>query len=333
MTMLRRSASRRLATLAAACGVLASTSFAQGVYLASNDLMVVQFESIADTSGSWNESTSTPGFTDESYVRWDGPNLFSQPGAQGVFSMQFEVPVAGTWFLNLRNRHENADPTEENDVWVKMGNEEWIKVFSNGPGSVGAWTWESRFDDVPGQPQASYNLSAGLHTLSFSGRSFGFKIDKLHLYRAGAVGAANPLMPESPQRFGTSYCNANVNSAGNVSTITAVGSPTAGDNSLTLTVNGLPQNQFGIFIASNQEDFIPNLSGTSANLCIQNPGRYSQILNSGASGSVSSSIDLSSIPRPSGTAAAMAGQTWRWQYWHRDGASANTSRGIRVPFI
>lgn len=332
MTMLRRSVSRRLATLAAACGALASTTLAQGTYLASDDLLVVQYESIADTSGDWNESTATPGFTDESYVRWDGPDLFQQPGAQGVFSVQFEVPVGGIWFMNLRNRHENADPTEENDVWMKMGDEEWIKVFSNGPGSVGAWTWESRFDDVPGQPQASYNLSAGLHTLSFSGRSFGFKIDKFHLYRAGAIGATDPSLPESPQRFGMSYCSANVNSAGNVSSITAIGSPTAADNNLTLTVNGLPQNEFGIFIVSNQEDFIPNLSGTAANLCLQSPGRYNQILNSGLSGAVSTTVNLTNIPTPTGSAAAFAGQTWRWQYWHRDGASANTSRGIRVPF-
>ena len=332
MTMLRRSASRRLATLAATCGALASTVLAQGTYLASNDLLVVQFESVADTSGNWNESTATPGFTDESYVRWDGPNLFSQPGAQGVFEVDFEVPVGGNWILSLRNRHENADPTEENDVWVKMDGDDWIKVFSNGPGSVGSWTWESRFDEGS-QPQASYSLSAGTHTLSFSGRSFGFKIDKIHLYLPGAPGATDPNSPESPQRFGTSYCSANPNSAGSVSSIVAIGSPTAVDNSLTLIVNGLPQNQFGIFIASDLEDFIPNLAGTSANLCIQNPGRYGQILNSGGSGSVSTSIDLTSIPRPTGTVAAMAGQTWRWQFWHRDGASANMSRGIRVPFI
>ena len=127
--------------------------------MAQNNLVAVQFES-APLVDSWTLSTSTPGFTEDGYFRWDGPNLFNSPGASGIFGFNFEVQQGGNYQLRLRNRHENPDATEENDVWIRMDGGPWVKTFSNMAGSVGAWTWESRFDFSHGnQPNANYDLS------------------------------------------------------------------------------------------------------------------------------------------------------------------------------
>ena len=181
--MFRRHASRRIIALfTAALPALAltqGTAQAQFTYIAQNNLVAIQFES-APLVDDWTLSTSTPGFTEDGYLRWDGPNLFNSPGASGIFGFDFEVQQNGNYQLRLRNRHENPDPTEENDVWIRMDGGQWIKTFSNMAGSVGAWTWESRFDfDHNNQPNANFNLTPGVHRIEFSGRSFGFKMDPL----------------------------------------------------------------------------------------------------------------------------------------------------------
>lgn len=331
--MFRRLASRRIiALVAAALPALAltqGTATAQFTYIAQNNLVAIQFES-APLVDDWTLSTSTPGFTEDGYLRWDGPNLFNSPGASGIFGFDFEVQQSGNYQLRLRNRHENPDPTEENDVWVRMDGGQWIKTFSNMAGSVGAWTWESRFDfDHNNQPNANFNLTPGVHRIEFSGRSFGFKMDQLHLYLPGAPGALDTNTPESPRRFGESYCSANVNSTGQRSTIRAFGSPELDDNSLTLTCRNLPPNQFGIWIASDQAGFMPNIGGTSANLCLSGPGRYLAVANTGP-GEVSLDVDLTRLPLPGGFVSAQVGTEWHWQFWHRDnGGDANMSRGMR----
>lgn len=333
--MLRRFASRRLATIAASivpAALLAQgTALAQTTYVAQNNLVVVQFES-GNPADDWTVSTATPGFTEDSYFRWDGPNLFNQPGVAGIFGFDFEVQQTGNYQLRLRNRHENADPTEENDVWIRMDGGPWVKTFSNMPGSVGAWTWESRFDfDHGNQPNANYDLSAGTHRIEFSGRSFGFKMDKFHLYIPGAPGALDENTPESPRRFGQSYCTVNPNSTGQASTTTAFGSPEVDDNDFTLTCTNLPANQFGLWLTSNQPGFFPGIGGTQANLCVTDPGRYLTILNTGAAGEVTLTPDLTAMPRPNNTISAQVGSTWHWQFWHRDaGGTANMSQGFRV---
>ncbi len=58
---------------------------------------------------------------------------------------------------------------------------------------------------------------------------------------------------------GANYCSANVNSAGGVASIRALGSSTAADNELLLLVQGVPNQQFGIFLASPFQGFTPKV--------------------------------------------------------------------------
>ncbi|MEM8711897.1 MAG: hypothetical protein AAGG01_13175 [Planctomycetota bacterium] len=326
----------RTLALSAAAAALATAASAQS-YIPNNGLIVIEMES-SGAPGDWTESTSTNGFVGDSYIVWDGPNLFNSPG-QGVFGFDFEVNEPGTWNLRIRNRHENPDATEENDVWIRMNGGGWVKTFSNLPGSVGAWTWESRFDFGHGnQPNASYNLSVGTHRIEFSGRSFGFKMDRLHLFRAGAIGQTDPEQPESIQRFGEDYGSANANSTGQVSRIDALGYMEASENNVVLSAFDLPSRVPGFFIASQSSGFTANPAGSSGNLLLDGMvSRFDQQLDmTTANGTAALRIDLNSIPTPTGTTTATSGQTWNFQFWHRDmngsGPTSNFSRGLRVVF-
>ena len=63
----------------------------------------------------------------------------------------------------------------------------------------GHWTWVTNFDyGHSNQPAASFNLSAGTHTIEVSGRSAGFSIDRLSLYKDGVNGTSTSL-PQSPR--------------------------------------------------------------------------------------------------------------------------------------
>lgn len=309
----------------------------QTVFLEEDGVVVIALES-GNEPGAWNESVSTPGFLGEAYIRWDGPNLFNQPGAAGIFGFDFEVNGGGNHIFSLRNRHENPDPTEENDVWIRVDGGQWIKLFSNMPGSVGSWTWESRFDFGHGnQPQASYNLTPGIHRVEFSGRSFGFKMDRLHIYRPGTPGALNENREESTRRIGARYCGMPPNSTGLATVMDAFGKRQVSANDVTLRVSQAPPGQFGIFLASNAEGFVNNVGGTAGNLCLGGEiGRYPLIAIVQPDGTFELPLDLQEVPRPSTTAAVQAGETWRWQFWHRDTPAAgdgNLSRGYRITFF
>ena len=328
----------RTLSLAVAASALATVASAQSTYIAQNGLLAIPMEN-SGAPGAWNLSTSTPGFAGDGYIEWEGPNYFNQPGVAGVFGFTFEVQEAGEWIMRIRNRHEDPDPTEENDVWARMDGGPWIKTFSNAQTSVGAWTWESTFELGHGNfPQASYSLSTGVHRIEFSGRSNGFKMDRLHLHRPGNPNAFNPNSPNSPRRVGSEYGSANTNSTGQVSIASALGSPRAQDNDLTLQARGLPVNVPGYFIASRTSGFVSRPGSSAGNLLLGGTiGRLIESMSmTDGSGRASSRLNLQAIPMPDNTVAASAGQTWYVQFWHRDtssnGSTSNFSRGLEITF-
>ena len=108
---------------------------------------------------------------------------------------------------------------------------------------------------------------------------------------------------------------------------------------MTLEASGLPNNQFGIFVTSTAQAFVPGAGGTSnGNLCLGGTiGRYTlphQILTTGSSGSFSFSIDLTAMPLGSSFVAAAPGDTWNFQAWHRDGVGlgSNFTPGVEITF-
>ena len=138
--------------------------------------------------------------------------------------------------------------------------------------------------------------------------------------------------------LGSNYCSSLPNSSGLPSTMGAVGSAMASDNNLTLLADGLPWGVFGLFLVSRTQGSVPLGQG---NLCLagsigrlQAPG---QIFQAPSNGRVSMRLDLTQIPQGFGFTAAVAGDTWNFQAWHRDLVggvlASNLTDGISITFM
>ena len=142
--------------------------------------------------------------------------------------------------------------------------------------------------------------------------------------------------------IGITYCNPGVaNSSGRPGTIAANGSRLAADNNVTLQASSLPLLAFGMFATSRVQSFVANPGGSLGNLCLGGAvGRFvgpGQIQNSGTSGSISLSLDLTQQPTPTGFVSITAGETWSFQLWYRDSVGgapvSNFTDGLELTFI
>ncbi|MEM1448820.1 MAG: hypothetical protein AAF726_06100 [Planctomycetota bacterium] len=133
-------------------------------------------------------------------------------------------------------------------------------------------------------------------------------------------------------------CNARPNSTGVPGEIAALGSTFLSVNSLDVVATSLPPDSFGYLGCSTDAAFVPNAGGSSGNLCLGGAvGRYvAQVASSGPGGTISTVVDLLSIPQPTGFVAASVGETWRFQLWHRDSTpgggppTSNFTKGLGV---
>ncbi len=136
-------------------------------------------------------------------------------------------------------------------------------------------------------------------------------------------------------RVGINYCVSQVNSSGMPASIAAVGSDLVSDNELELTVSNLPLNEFGYFLVGESQGLILNPGGSAGNLCLSGAlGRFnhaSLIGNSGVSGGFMVDVDISRIPT-NPAQSVIAGQSWRFQCWYRDGLGSNFSDAVSIDF-
>ena len=138
---------------------------------------------------------------------------------------------------------------------------------------------------------------------------------------------------------GTVFCDPAVpNSLGLPATVRAEGSDHAAANDVRLTIEALPPNTVGYFLASRTQGFVAGPGPSQGNLCLGGSvGRYiTTVLDSGPSGTYSMQLDLTSIPQPTGAVAVVAGETWNFQSWYRDQLlgfpSSNFTEAIEILF-
>ena len=143
-------------------------------------------------------------FQGEGYLRWDGDDSFGNPG-KGTVSYDILITNGGKYTFGMHNFHNHPDGSEGNDIFVKIDNlpntagEIWDKCFSN---EVAVWTMTSMFhhkDSTPAYGLISWELEPGMHTLSISGRSKDFAIDRIHLHNFG-YGATDPSVAETQRQ-------------------------------------------------------------------------------------------------------------------------------------
>ena len=326
---------RTLGAIGAALTLLSAPALAQngGVYQESSSnpgIVVMEFESTPEY-GDWAEETFFDGFTFRSYYRWVGPDYFSTPG-NDIIQYRIKVNQAGKWYLKLHNRHENSDSTLENDVWVRMNGGSWFKLYSNGWQTVSQWNWVSRFD-IGSNPEANWDLNAGEHLLEFSGRSWGFMIDRMHLHLSGHPDRENVNAPESEAVLGETYCSPAVpNSTGSPAELEVRGSTFEEKEDVTLLANDLPTNRIGYFLAAASQAFVQNPGGSQGNLCLGGQlvrfNKPFQLQFSGDSG-----IFRLTLGDPLNFFAA--GETWNFQAWYRDKnptLTSNLTDAVSVTF-
>lgn len=115
----------------------------------------------------------------------------------------------------------------------------------------------------------------------------------------------------------------------------AIGSPVIADNSLILTARFLPANEFGYFLMSNTQGFVPLFGGSSGNLCLGgqilrfNKAPAGQVLNTGVFGLAVLPVDLNVLP---GGAVIVSGEHWYFQLWFRDKMTSNITDGLDILF-
>lgn len=330
--MLRKSIG---AALSIGVGLALSTSAAAqgGIYQEEGRLVVVEIES-SPAVDQWVVESDRPGFTYRSFYRWGGNDQFNAPGA-AILPYEIEIHEPGNYLFAIHNRHDHPDDTEENDTWVRMDGGTWYKCFSNGPGTVATWNWDSRFD-IGGQPHANWNLSQGVHLLEFSARSRNFMMDRFHLYQQGHPDGNNTQAPESVALLGDPFCPPNPTSTSSGAELSAWGSAFADKQDLTLVATELPAQQYGYFLASRTQMPATTPNGSSGNLCLGgSQARFNRdILFSGASGTFELVVDTAQIPT-NPPSRILAGETWSFQGWFRDqnpGLTSNFTRGVVVVF-
>ncbi len=139
------------------------------------------------------------------------------------------------------------------------------------------------------------------------------------------------------QCIGSLDCDpASVNSRGFSGILYATGSLLAADNALTLHADRMPANELGFFLNGTASGLYnpPQSDGT---ICLIGAaiGRYNgagQVLSSGPDGRFELTLDLNNTPTPFTPTVILAGETWRFQAWYRDGNSNNFTNAIELSF-
>ena len=105
------------------------------------------------------------------------------------------------------------------------------------------------------------------------------------------------------------YCSAAQNSTGAAARMGFQGTTSISQNNLRLHAQDCPPNQFGIFFHGTGQQYLPLGDGY---LCVTPPINRLPVINTGAAGTPSWVLDLSSA------GGATSGETWSFSFWFRD---------------
>ena len=175
-----------LALLSVALSPRISQAQNAGAFIENNGLVVMETESV-DRPFNWNFENSLDGFTGDGYLRYIGANHFNEPGID-VLEFDIVIEHPGEYKMFLWSSHIDApEPDQNNDAWTKMNDGEWIKTVHPGVRQEEGFTfhtqWVQIVDGVEIFSEPTYQLDAGVHTFYISGRSWSFRIDRIHIWK------------------------------------------------------------------------------------------------------------------------------------------------------
>ncbi len=131
--------------------------------------------------------------------------------------------------------------------------------------------------------------------------------------------------------------NPEVNSSGRTGALLANGSASLTDANLTLQASRRPQGATCLFLCSLGEGSIAAPGDAYGTLCLGAPIRRftasSQVGAAGPNGARALDLPLDAFPEGLGTRPVMAGESWYFQAWYRDGAASTFTDSTNVSFL
>lgn len=254
----------------------------------------------------------------------DAPVQLTRPAHAGLlYEGYLSVPAAGEWTFTVES--DGGAILRIHDIRAVDGDTSYLNAAGGGSAS------------------GTLHLAAGLHPVRLSYRT---REDAPSLVcRWSGPGTPEAPIPSDAWRrvdrsIGDAYCEGQPNSTGKPARLYIEGSPVLSVGSVTLRAECAPPATFGFFLTGQTAGFVPSPGGSQGNLCMGGTvGRFlgpGQILAADAGGGFSLPVDVSRIPTPTGTTAAMSFETWHFQAWYRDTnptATSNFTEASRVTFF
>lgn len=152
-----------------------------------------------ELKGDWKVGTDAAKASGGKYIYFDGPNSYNAPKAQNNISYDFEIRSAGTYVFKWTMRQPEGERGTDlgNDAWFYFSND----IALGKDKDKNDFTLDQFYkfvgrsaDDfvLNGAVEANHNQSwvrvnfpnPGTYTLNLSGRSHGFQLDRLILFKS-----------------------------------------------------------------------------------------------------------------------------------------------------
>ncbi|GEM_PF-1295024 len=186
-------------------------------YLEENGIVIMEAENTPSNLGQWKKGTTLSGYTGSGYLEFTGNN-YQSGGAKSPITYTFTIQNAGVYRLVPRaatTRPDSVPDDQGNDCYLKMEgdftpgsnatlenltkNQKFFTILKK----ANQWVWGRQFDMNNSHTfrEAEYTFKAGeTYTLTVSGRSKSYSLDRIVLYRKSdwsASAAQNTSLAES----------------------------------------------------------------------------------------------------------------------------------------
>jgi len=348
---------RNAALCVALCGLAGAQTFNVdfGSVIFGAGTPAPTYGAAAGQPGVWNNID-----TDLLGTFYVSPTLLTTSGAASTVSLEFDaLGTPGLLPYEANEPNTTGDDQSLFDDCYYNGAPSSLTVRGLAPGNYRLFTYAMAPDS--NVYQTGVDVTGSLDPLQPVGGDFsaGFALGVTHAEHRVTVAAGGAVViqftvvnqfdsinglqitPDGPATLGTSYCTGNPNSTGVTAVISATGSASVAANNVVLRTSSLPNNSFGFFLTSLTQGATPNPGGSQGVLCLGGSiGRYvgpGQIQNSGQTGAISITINLTQHPTPVGFVSVAPGQTWNFTSWFRDvvggSATSNFANGLSISFL
>ena len=290
-------------------------------YLEENGLLVMEAENTHSSLGNWKKSTAIAGYTGSGFIEFDG-NKYQSGNANSPLIYTFTIQNAGVYRLVPRaatTRPSGVPSDQGNDMYLKMegdfspGSNATLQNLSKNQKfftilkKANQWVWGRQFDMNNSHTfrEAEYNFKAGeTYTLTVSGRSKSYSVDRIVLYRKADYSASQAQSTSHAE----SSRGGNVNQAPDVNAgndQSVANNVTSVNLDATVTDDGKPSNNvtYTWTQISGPTSVISSPSAEDTSVSLPETGTY--VYELAASDGEKSSTDEVRVTRQAGTPTAL----------------------------